>query len=102
MRLAFPDSAQRKLTRTWTYRACGLFLFTLCTPVKAQTVTLAGDIEALFAYLQTVPPVAQPNRAHDLPWFMTWRFVNQVRNWLFSHREEQRRYQPMVCSEAPT
>ena len=71
-------------------------------PYTAYTAMSAQDIEALFAYLQTVPPVAQHNRAHDLPWFMTWRFVNQVRKWLFSHREEQRRYQPMVCSEAPT
>lgn len=52
-------------------------------PYTAYTRMSSQDIEALYAYLQTVPGVAQPNRPHELPWFMQWRFVNQVWKWLF-------------------
>lgn len=31
------------------------------------------DVRALWAYLSTRPEVRQPNRAHELPWFLRWR-----------------------------
>lgn len=52
-------------------------------PYTAYAGLLPGDTEALFAYLRGVPGVAQVNRAHVLPWFMRWRFINRLWKWLF-------------------
>jgi mono/diheme cytochrome c family protein len=42
-------------------------------PYTSFTELREDDVRALKAYLDTVPPVAQPNRPHDLVWFARWR-----------------------------
>jgi mono/diheme cytochrome c family protein len=37
-------------------------------PYTSYTLVSRADADALFAYLQSLPPVDQPNRAHDLRW----------------------------------
>ena len=45
-------------------------------PYTAYTRMYEEDILALKAYLFTVPPVAQPNKPHELPWYMRSHYVN--------------------------
>jgi mono/diheme cytochrome c family protein len=42
-------------------------------PYTSFTHLNRDDMRALKAYLDTVQPVAQPNRPHDLVWFADWR-----------------------------
>ena len=44
---------------------------------------LAEDARALHAYILSLPASEQPNRAHELAWFLRWRFAAQVWKWLF-------------------
>ncbi len=51
-------------------------------PYTETTLMPRADSDALFAWLQTVPAVAQPNRAHELRWpygtplaMAAWRFL---------------------------
>jgi len=41
------------------------------------------DLSALYTYLRSIPPVAQKNRPHDLPWYMRLRIANWFWNLLF-------------------
>jgi mono/diheme cytochrome c family protein len=43
-------------------------------PYTAFTKLSREDMLALKAYLDTVEPVAEPNREHDLVWFARWRW----------------------------
>lgn len=52
-------------------------------PFTAYSGMRRDDITALFAYLRTVPAVSQPNRAHDVPWYMQNRIVNWIWKLLF-------------------
>ena len=52
-------------------------------PFTAYSGTKQEDIDALFAYLRTAPAVSQPNRAHDVPWYLQFRIVNRVWKFLF-------------------
>jgi mono/diheme cytochrome c family protein len=52
-------------------------------PYTAYTRMRGEDVQALWAYLRTVPPVARPNRTHALPWYLGWRVVNWPWRWLY-------------------
>lgn len=43
-------------------------------PYTAYTKLRRDDILAIKAYLETVEPVARPNRPHDLDWYVSWRW----------------------------
>ncbi len=45
-------------------------------PYPTYTRIRDDDLMALYAYLQQTPPVAQPNRPHQLPWYMQYRTAN--------------------------
>jgi mono/diheme cytochrome c family protein len=45
-------------------------------PYTSYTRMSDADIASLFVYLRAQPAVAMPNRAHEIPWYMQWRFVN--------------------------
>ena len=49
-------------------------------PYTSYTRMRRDDILALKAYLFTLPPVEQDNKAHDLPWYMSSRYLNWVWN----------------------
>ena len=52
-------------------------------PYPSYTGMLRDDVAALHAYLLQTPPVAQPSRAHQLPWYMGFRIVNWAWKLLF-------------------
>lgn len=52
-------------------------------PFTSYTLMTEQDTKALFAYLQSVPASDQPNRPHDLAWFLQWRLAAAVWQWLF-------------------
>ena len=37
----------------------------------------------MYVYLLQTPPVAEPNRPHDLPWYMRFRIANWVWKLMF-------------------
>ena len=45
-------------------------------PYPTYTRISDDDLMALYAYLQQTPPVAQPSRPHQLPWYMQYRTAN--------------------------
>lgn len=49
-------------------------------PYTAYTRMRRDDILALKAYLFSLPPVERDNKAHDLPWYMSSRYLNWVWN----------------------
>lgn len=52
-------------------------------PYTAFTQIKDGDLHDLWAYLRTLPPSAQPNREHDLPFPFNWRWPLAIWKWLF-------------------
>jgi len=52
-------------------------------PYTSYTGMGDADVADLWAYLQTVPPVAQRNPDHQLPWPFRWRFLLLFWKWLF-------------------
>ena len=48
-------------------------------PYPWFTKATRGDVDALKAFLDTVPPVRQANKPPQLPWWMAWRF--EVAGW---------------------
>lgn len=52
-------------------------------PYTSYTKMRREDVEALYAYLMSVPASDTPNREHDLAWYLQWRFAAQVWKWLF-------------------
>ena len=52
-------------------------------PYPSYTGIERKDLLALYAYLQQVPAVAEPNRRHELPWYMSYRIVNWAWKLLF-------------------
>ena len=52
-------------------------------PYPSYTGMGVEDLVALYVYLQQVPAVAQPNRPHDLPWYMSYRIANRAWKLLF-------------------
>lgn len=51
-------------------------------PYTAYTKMRPSDFAALKAYLDTVPAIPQPNRAHRLHWYVSYRPLVMVWNWL--------------------
>ncbi len=45
-------------------------------PYTSYTRMNREDVAALWAYLTTVEPVARPNEAREVPWYVAWRGVN--------------------------
>ena len=45
-------------------------------PYPTYTRITDDDLMALYAYLQQTPPIAQPNRPHELSWYMQYRTAN--------------------------
>jgi mono/diheme cytochrome c family protein len=45
-------------------------------PYPSYTLMQTEDLLALKSYLFSLPAVAQSNKAHDLPWFMSNRLIN--------------------------
>ena len=52
-------------------------------PYTSYSGMLAQDINALYTYIQSLPASEQPNRAHDLVWFLRWRLAAKAWKWLF-------------------
>jgi mono/diheme cytochrome c family protein len=52
-------------------------------PYTSFTRLTDDDMLALKAYLDTVPPVSEPNRPHDLIWFAGWRWPLGLWKWLY-------------------
>lgn len=52
-------------------------------PYTSYTQISAGDADALYAYILSLPASEQANREHDLAWFLRWRFAARVWKWLF-------------------
>ena len=55
-------------------------------PYAAFTGMSAADLGDLKAYLDTVPPVRRPNRAHNVSPPFGWRFMVGMWKWLFFER----------------
>jgi mono/diheme cytochrome c family protein len=52
-------------------------------PYNAYTRLTRPDMLAIKAYLDTVEPVARPNRPHELVWYARWRGMVGIWKWLF-------------------
>ncbi len=52
-------------------------------PYTSYTRMRAEDARALHGYILSLPASAQPNRAHELSWFLRWRMAATVWKWLF-------------------
>lgn len=52
-------------------------------PYTSYTLLTDEDLRALWAYLRTVPAVAQPNKPHELPWYLGFRPLLAVWKWLY-------------------
>lgn len=52
-------------------------------PYTSYTRLRRDDVLAIKAYLDTVEPVAQPNRQHDLVWYADWRWPLGLWKWLY-------------------
>ncbi|MDH3449275.1 MAG: cytochrome c [Gammaproteobacteria bacterium] len=52
-------------------------------PFTSYARMLAEDARALQTYLLSLPASAQPNRAHELAWFVSWRLAAKAWKWLF-------------------
>jgi mono/diheme cytochrome c family protein len=51
-------------------------------PYTSYTGIKRDDLLAIKAYLFSLTPVEQPNRKHDLPWYLSYRWVLSIWNWL--------------------
>lgn len=52
-------------------------------PYPTYTRIDDDDLRAMYVYLLQTPPVAEPNRPHDLPWYMRFRIANWVWKLMF-------------------
>ncbi len=52
-------------------------------PYTSYTQLTDEDLRALWAYLRTVPLVAQPNKPHELPWYLGFRSLLSLWKWLY-------------------
>lgn len=52
-------------------------------PYTSYTRMLTEDIRALHAYIVSLPVSEQPNRNHELDWFVSWRLAAKAWKWLF-------------------
>lgn len=47
-------------------------------PYTSYTRMVSADVRDLFTYLQSREAVARPNEAHELPWYLRWRWLNAL------------------------
>jgi mono/diheme cytochrome c family protein len=52
-------------------------------PYTSYTRMPTEDARALHAYILSLPASEQPNRVHQLAWYLRWRFAARVWKWLF-------------------
>lgn len=52
-------------------------------PFPAYTRMSDADARAIHAYILGQPIAEQPNREHDLPWYLAWRLAARAWQWLF-------------------
>jgi len=52
-------------------------------PYTAFSQMTDGDMVAMKAYIFSLPAVARPNRAHDVPAPFRWRFLQRFWKWLY-------------------
>jgi mono/diheme cytochrome c family protein len=52
-------------------------------PYPSFTKINDADLRDLWAYLRTLPQSNQPSRAHDLPFYFSWRFLITIWKWLY-------------------
>ena len=52
-------------------------------PFTSYTRMTDADASAIFSYIRTRPVSDRPNRAHDLAWYVDWRFAARAWQWLF-------------------
>ncbi len=61
-------------------------------PYTAYTRMRDADARAIYDYILTLPIADQPDREHDLAWYVSWRLAARVWQWLiFSSGEFQPR-----------
>jgi len=56
-------------------------------PYPAYAGISDGDMSAITAYLHSLPPVHNPVRPHELPWYLRSRWVMLVWNLLYFHSQ---------------
>ena len=66
-------------------------------PYTSYTRLGTEDIEALHAYILSLPAIDQANREHDLDWFLLSRFAATAWKWLFFDAAE---FQPIQAKGA--
>ncbi len=59
-------------------------------PFTSYTRMSDDDARAIHAYLRSQPVSARPNRAHELAWYVDWRFAARIWQWLFFESGELR------------
>ena len=59
-------------------------------PYPSYTKMATEDALAIFDYLETVPAVDRPNKPHELPWLLRFRFLNWGWKQLFMDEGELR------------
>lgn len=52
-------------------------------PYTSYTKIADGDLRDLWAYLRSLPASDRASQAHDLPFFLRWRFLLVIWKWLF-------------------
>jgi mono/diheme cytochrome c family protein len=52
-------------------------------PYTSYTRIVANDLRALHTYILSLPASEQPNRGHELAWFLRWRIAAKAWKWLF-------------------
>jgi len=57
-------------------------------PYTSYTRLSAQDVRALHAYILSLPASEQPNRDHELAWFLEWRLAAWAWKWLFFNAGE--------------
>ena len=60
-------------------------------PYTSYTRIVADDLRALHTYILSLPASEQPNRAHELAWFLQWRVAAWAWKWLFFNAGEFQR-----------
>ncbi|MDH3714431.1 MAG: cytochrome c [Gammaproteobacteria bacterium] len=59
-------------------------------PYTSYTRIVTEDVRALWAYLKSLPASSQPNREHELPWYLQFRIAAQIWQYLFFTAGEYR------------
>lgn len=57
-------------------------------PYTSYTRMRIEDARDLWAYLQSVPAISQPNRPHELPWYLVRSVAARVWKWSFFDRSD--------------